>query len=171
VHVRAAHACGREGQRQAEVLSRPDEKQLAKNKNLDALVDFALADAPRHLRNTPRWQMKLRMLLEFVIVRGSRQMLTLLRQNAREWTEIARLDNSYRNYREITASVLLMYGGKSDSPAVDLVIERLPAIIPHIETKKFPKLDHFGIERTAPREIARAVSAYFQAATEPRNRQ
>jgi hypothetical protein len=35
------------------------------------------------------------------------------------------------------------------------------AIVPHSETKEFPRLDHFGIERTAPGEVARAVSEYF----------
>jgi hypothetical protein len=83
------------------------------------------------------------------------QMLGLLHQNVREWREIARLDNSYENYREIVADVLLMYGGKSDSKAVNLAMEQLATILPHSETKGFPKLDHFGIERTAPREVAR----------------
>jgi len=54
-----------------------------------------------------------------------------------------------------------MYGGKSDSKAVTLAVERLTAILPHSETKGFPRLDHFGIERTAPREVAKAVSDYF----------
>jgi pimeloyl-ACP methyl ester carboxylesterase len=137
------------------------EKKLAENKNLDALVDFTLADAPAHLRKTPRWLMKLLILLLFIRYPGARKMLSLLHQNAREWREIARLDGSCEMYSEITAGVLLMYGGKSDSAAVNLVIERLPAIIPHCETKEFPKLDHFGIERTAPREVAKVVSEYF----------
>jgi hypothetical protein len=40
-------------------------------------------------------------------------------------------------------------------------MERLAAILPHSVTKEFPKLDHFGIERTAPREVAKAVSDFF----------
>jgi pimeloyl-ACP methyl ester carboxylesterase len=137
------------------------EQKLAKNQTLDALVDFTLADAPARLRKTPRWLMKLFMLLFFIRSPEARQMLKLLHQNLREWKEIARLDNSYGHYSEIVAGVLLMYGGKSDSAAVDLVRDRLPAIIPHCATKEFPKLDHFGIERTAPREVAKAVSEYF----------
>ena len=54
-----------------------------------------------------------------------------------------------------------MSGGKSDSTAVTLAMEQLAAILPQSETKEFPRLDHFGIERTAPREVARAVSDYF----------
>lgn len=103
-------------------------------------------------------------LLLLVLVRCSRQyrqMLGLLHQNLREWREIARLDSSCENYREVAGGVLLMYGGKSDSKAVTLAMERLAAILPRSETKEFSRLDHFGIERTAPREVAKAVSDYF----------
>jgi pimeloyl-ACP methyl ester carboxylesterase len=138
----------------------PDyEKKLAENKGFDALVDCALGVGPKHLRKTPHWLMKL--LLLSLRFSESRQMLGLLQQNVREWREVARLDSSYENYREIAAGVLHMYGGKSDSTAVNLAVERLAAILPHSETKEFPKLDHFGIERTAPREVAKAVSNYF----------
>jgi hypothetical protein len=40
-------------------------------------------------------------------------------------------------------------------------MQRLAAILPHSVTKEFPRLDHFGIERTAAREVANAVSDYF----------
>jgi hypothetical protein len=118
-------------------------EEARREKNVDALVEFMLADAPPPIQRMPR------------------QMLGLLHQNLREWREIARLDSSYENYREITGDVLLMYGGKSDSKAVTLAMERLAAILPRSETKEFPRLDHFGIERTAPREVAKAVSDYF----------
>lgn len=137
------------------------EKKLAKNKDVDALVEFTLADAPPRLGKTPHWLMKLLVLLIFIRFPQYRQMLGLLQANLHEWREIARLDSSYENYREIAAGVLLMYGGKSDSKAVNLAMERLAAILPHSETKEFPKLDHFGIERKAPREVAKAVSDYF----------
>ena len=137
------------------------EKKLAENKKVDALVEFTLADAPPRIRKIPPWLMKLLVLLLVSISPQYRQMLGLLHQNLREWREIARLDRSYENYREIAAGVLLMYGGKSDSTAVNLAMERLAAILPRSETKEFPKLDHFGIERTAPREVAKAVSDYF----------
>ncbi|HEX6554550.1 MAG TPA: alpha/beta hydrolase [Ktedonobacteraceae bacterium] len=134
------------------------EKKLAEHKDLDAFVEFALADAPPPISKTPPWLMKLLTPLIFTRFPGARH---LLQQNLREWREIARLDSSYEHYREIAAGVLLMYGGKSNSKAVTLAMERLAVILPHSETKEFPKLDHFGIERTAPREVARAVSDYF----------
>ncbi len=137
------------------------EKKLGEQKHLDALVEFTLADAPPPLSKLPRWLIKLLMRLYFVRVPESRQMLGLLEQNLREWREIGLLDNGYEHYREIHAGVLLMCGGKSKSAAVDLVMERLPAVLKRSETKEFPRLDHFGIERTAPREVAKAVSDYF----------
>ena len=100
------------------------EKKLAEKKDVDALVEFTLADAPPRLSKTPHWLMKLLMFLLFIRYPESRQMLGLLHANAREWREIARLDSSYENYREIPAGVLLMYGGKSNSAAVNRAMER-----------------------------------------------
>jgi pimeloyl-ACP methyl ester carboxylesterase len=137
------------------------EKKLAENRKLDALVEFTLADAPPRLAKLPPWLMKLMMRLYFIRHPGSKKMLGLLQQNLYEWQEIARLDGHYKHYAEISADVLLLYGGRSDSPAVDLVIERLPAVIPHCETKVFPKLDHFGIERTAPAKVAKVIGDFF----------
>jgi pimeloyl-ACP methyl ester carboxylesterase len=73
---------------------------------------------------------------------------------------VARLDNSYENYQEISAGVLLMYGGK-DYTAHERSMKRLAAVFPRSETQEFPKLDHFGIDKKAPREVAEAVCAYF----------
>jgi hypothetical protein len=137
------------------------EKKLAEKKNVDALVEFTLADAPPRIQRMPPWLMKLVLLVLVSCSRQYRQMLGLLHQSLREWREIARLDSSYENYREIACGVLLMYGGESDSKAVTLAMERLAAILRRSETKEFPRLDHFGIERTAPREVAKAVSDDF----------
>ena len=137
------------------------EKKLREGRNLDALVEFTLADAPARLARLPAWLMKLLLRVSFVRFPESRQMLKLLKENMREWSEIVRLDSSYRNYGKVDAEVLLMYGGRSDSVAVDLVVKRLPSVLPNITVKEFSRLDHFGIERTAPDEVARAVGDYF----------
>ncbi len=136
------------------------EKKLAEGRRVDALVEFTLADAPPPISRTPRRLMKL-MMLAFMIKPQYRRMLELLPQNLREWREIARLDGALGDYGEITAGVLLMYGGQSNSRAVDLTVERLPGAVPDCEVRVFPRLDHFGIERTAPREVAAAVADYF----------
>jgi hypothetical protein len=110
--------------------------------------------------NTPPWLMKVLLPL-FLSSHQRKLMLGLLPENLREHQQVARLDSSYENYREIAADVLLMYGGKSDTTWVNLAMERLATVLPQTETKEFPQLDHFGIDKKAPKEVARAVSAYF----------
>jgi len=136
------------------------EKKLAEKKYLDAFVEFSLGVGPERARNTPPWLMKLLLPL-FLSSHERKLMLGLLPENLREHQEVARLDSSSENYREIAADVFLMYGGKSNTTWVDLAMERLAVVLPRSETKEFPKLDHFGIDKKAPREVARAVSSYF----------
>jgi pimeloyl-ACP methyl ester carboxylesterase len=135
-------------------------KKLAQKNSAGAFVEFIIGMGPERIRKIPHWYMKL--LLPLIMSTHERkQRLGLLQENLREHEEVARLDSSYENYREITADVLLMYGGKSGLKWVPLSVERLAAVLPRSETKEFPKLDHFGIDQKAPQEIARAVSAYF----------
>lgn len=136
------------------------EKKLAEKKYFDAFVEFSCGTGPERARKTPHWLMKLLLPL-FLRSHERQQMLSLLPENLREHQEVARLDSSYENYREIPADVLLMYGGKSDSRWVNTAMEQLAAILPNSETKGFPTLDHFGIDKKAPREVAAAVSDYF----------
>ena len=136
------------------------EKKLAEKKYLDAFVEFSLSVGPLRARKTPPWLMKLLVSL-FLSSHERKQRLGLLHECLHEHQEEARLDSSYENYREIAAGVLLMYGGKSDATWVDMSMERLAAVLPQSETKEFPKLNHFGIDKKAPREVARLVSAYF----------
>ncbi len=136
------------------------EKKLAEKKYLDAFVEFSLGVGPERARNTPPWLMKLLLPL-FLSSHERKLMLGLLPENLREHQEVARLDSSYENYREIAADVLLMYGGKSNTTWVDLSMKRRAVALPRSETKEFPKLDHFGIDKKAPRDVAQAVSAYF----------
>ncbi|MBO0796038.1 MAG: alpha/beta hydrolase [Ktedonobacteraceae bacterium] len=136
------------------------EKKLAEKRYLDAFVEFSLGVGPDRARNTPPWLMKL--LLPLFINSHERElMLGLLSENLREHREVARLDSSYTHYREIPANVLLMYGGKSGSAWVDLSMERLAEVLPRSEAKEFPKLNHFGIDKQGPQEVAGAVCAYF----------
>ena len=136
------------------------EKRLAEGRRLDALAGFTLADAPPPVSRMPQWLIKL--VLALILTRpGYRRMLGLLPENLREWREIARLDSTCGNYREIPAAVLLMYGGRSRSRAVDLTVEWLPRVVPDCEVEAFPRLDHFGIERTAPRRVAAVVADHF----------
>ena len=106
--------------------------------------------------------MKLLFLVLVSCSRQYRQILHLLDQNLREWREIASLDSSCEHYREIAGGVLLMYGGRSDSKAVTLAMERLAAILPHSVTKESSKLDHFGIEEQLHARLPRrSVTTFF----------
>jgi pimeloyl-ACP methyl ester carboxylesterase len=137
------------------------ETKLGERKDLEAFAEFTRVLGPDRGRNTPRWLMRLILLL----VMGSderRRRLSLLAEGLREHREVARLDNSYPNYREVTAGVLLMYGGRTDTSYVTLAIERLATVLPQSETKGFRRLDHFGIDQKAPQEVAHAVIHYFQ---------
>jgi pimeloyl-ACP methyl ester carboxylesterase len=136
------------------------QQKLAEQKYLDAFVEFAIGTGPDRGRNTPPWLMKLLLPL-FMSSRERKERLSLLHESLREHQEVARLDSSYENYRAITADVLLMFGGKSASSWVNLAMERLAVVLPRSETREFPKLDHFGIDKKAPQEVARAVSTYF----------
>ena len=135
-------------------------KKLAEKNYAGAFVEFLVGMGPERIHNIPQWYMKL--LLPLLMSSHERkQRLGLLHEGLREHQEEARLDSSSENYREIAAGVLLMYGGKSDLPWVPLAMERLTAVLPRSETQEFPKLDHFGIDKKAPQEVAKAVSAYF----------
>lgn len=139
------------------------QRKLAEQRALDAFIEFSLGLGPERARNTPPWLMKL-MLPFFISAHERRTMLGLLPQNLREHQEVARLDSSYERYRDISAEVLLMYGGKSDTRWVNLAMERLATVLPRSETQAFPKLNHFGIDKQDPAAVASAVSAFFQRA-------
>jgi pimeloyl-ACP methyl ester carboxylesterase len=136
------------------------EKKLAEKNYAGAFVEFLIGMGPERIRKIPHWYMKL--LLPLIMSSHERkQMLGLLQENLREHKEVARLDNSYENYQEISAGVLLMCGGKDHTAQAERSLQRLAAVFPRSKTKEFPKLDHFGIDKKAPREVARAVSDYF----------
>jgi pimeloyl-ACP methyl ester carboxylesterase len=136
------------------------ERLLVQNKQLDAFVEFSAAVGPARARNTPRWLLKL--LIPLLIKRPALgKKLNLLESNLREHQEIARLDNTYENYREVSADVLLLSGGKSDLPWVAVTVAKLSDVLPAVRVKQFPSLNHFGPDRTGPREVAQAVKTHF----------
>ena len=135
------------------------EQKLSEQKYLDAFVAFSRGTGPDRARHTPSWLLKL-LLPFFLSPRERTQMLGLLPENLREHRELARLDSSDENYRDVTADVLLMHGGKSKISWVTLAMAHLAAVLPHVDTKEFLALNHFGIDKQAPREVAQAVSAF-----------
>lgn len=136
------------------------EKKLIEKKEFDAFVVFSLGTGPERARKTPHWLMKL-LLPRFISREEMRTMMRLLWQNLREHREVERLDSKVENYREIDAEVSLMSGGKSRIGWVELALKELTQVISRSEWKVFPGLDHFGIDKKAPQEIARVVGDYF----------
>ncbi len=104
----------------------------------------------------------MKLLLPLFLNPSERQrMLNLLGENLREHLEIASLDSSYQHYGEVSADVLLLHGGKTGISWVSLAIEQLVTVLPRSQAHLFPRLNHFGIDKQAPEDVARVVSDYF----------
>jgi pimeloyl-ACP methyl ester carboxylesterase len=136
-------------------------QRLAEGKYLDAFAEFAIATGPPRAHKMPRWMMRLVLLLTIRAERRQ-QLYRLLPANLLEHQQVARLDNTYHHYREVSAPTLLMFGGKSGHTGVAPVIDRLAQVLPASESRAFPKLDHFGPDQKGPREVAEAVKQYFR---------
>jgi pimeloyl-ACP methyl ester carboxylesterase len=134
-------------------------QRLAERRYLDAFTEFAVATGPQRARKTPRWVMRL-VLLTMRAERRQR-LYRLLPANLLEHQEVARLDNTYHHYREVSAPTLLMFGGRSGHTWVAPAIDRLAQVLPASAPRAFPKLGHFGPDQNGPREIAEAVKQYF----------
>jgi len=135
-------------------------RYLAENKQLDAFATFSIGTGPEQGKNMPLWLMKL--ILPLFLTRQEReQKFGLLATSLREHREIAGCDSTYRNYREVSASVLLMFGGKRRPGWLTRGIKALAEVLPSSQVKEFPKLDHFGPDKTAPGEVAHTIRSYF----------
>jgi pimeloyl-ACP methyl ester carboxylesterase len=133
---------------------------LAQRRPFDAFATFAIGTGPTAARRNPRWLMAAILRLAF---RGEQRakILQLLEPNLREHEEIGKLDDSYLNYREVSADVLLMAGGKSDLPYVAPAFDRLTEVLPSARIHTFPKLDHVGPHHKGPAELAETVTAFL----------
>jgi pimeloyl-ACP methyl ester carboxylesterase len=133
---------------------------LAQGRPFDAFATFAIGTGPTAARRNPRWLMSAVLRLVF---RGERRakIFQLLDANLHEHEEIGRLDDSYPNYREVSADVLLMAGGKSDLPCVAPAFDRLTEVLPSARVHTFPKLNHFGPHQKGPADVAKAVTAFL----------
>ncbi len=135
---------------------------LAQGRLMDAFATFVISTGPAAARRNPRWLMSAILRLVF---RGERRakVFRLLDANLREHEEVGRLNDSYPNYRQVSADVLLMAGGRSNLPWVAPAFDRLTQILPAARVHTFPKLDHFGPDEKGPAEVAEAVSAFLRS--------
>jgi hypothetical protein len=135
-------------------------RQLAQGDSAGAFATFLAGMGPAYLRYLPRWYLKL--LLPMIMPAGERaRIFGLLTENLREHQEVARLDNTFEHYRDLAATVLLMTGGKHQSARAKRSMRQLAGVIPRVETRDFPRLDHFGIDQHAPREVAAVVADFL----------
>ncbi len=132
---------------------------LAAGKPLDAFIEFIRGTGPTSMKWIPNGWLRLIMP---IIIKGEEwdKMVALLPANLMEHAQVARLDNTYQNYREIVANVLLMSGGKS--PAFrEHTLRKLSGVLPKSDITILPKLDHFGPTRGAPSKVAREIKVHI----------
>lgn len=135
------------------------ETQLSQQKYLDAFISFAQGINPETTGKAPRWLLKI--ILPIAIKKTERQQkYDLLAGTILEHGEAARLDNTYENYREIEADVLLISGKDANVTGAGRSVSQLATVLPSAKMVLFPKLDHFGPGKK-PKEVAKSVSSFF----------
>lgn len=134
---------------------------LRQGRPFDAFAVFAAATGPAMARRNPRWLMAAILRL---VLRGRRRatILSLLEANLHEHEQVARLDDSYPNYRDVKADVLLMAGGRTGVEYFPPAFQRLMQVLPSARLHTFPKLNHFGPDQKGPAEVARTVTAFLR---------
>jgi pimeloyl-ACP methyl ester carboxylesterase len=137
---------------------------LAEGRPMDAFATFTIGMGPAAARRNPRWLMSVILRLVF---RGEHRakIFQLLDANLREHEEVGRLNDSYLNYREVSADVLLMAGGKSGLAWVAPAFDRLTRVLPSARVHTFPKLNHFGPDQKGPAEVADVVTPFLLSDT------
>jgi hypothetical protein len=88
------------------------------------------------------------------------EMCKLLPANLIEHREIGRLNNTYPNYRDVTAHVLLLAGGKSPEFR-EQTLCTLSDVLPNSEKQIMNGLDHFGPTSGRAADVAQVLKAYF----------
>jgi pimeloyl-ACP methyl ester carboxylesterase len=129
-------------------------RELAAGRSHDAFITFIQGVNPQVTGRVPRWLLKAVIPLA---VRGRPRKYTLLPSAITEHLEAARLDDTYRNYREVTAPTLVMVGARSARLGpVAATAEVLTSVLPHGRLQTMPKMDHFGPEKH-PGSVAAAA--------------
>jgi len=136
----------------------PCREELGQEKYSDAFITFIRGVNPPMSR-VPRWL--LRIILWFMMKSDElQQKYTLLSTTIPEHAELARLNNTYNHYDEITAKVLLLVGKDTQSGSPGWASTKLLPVLRDAIYMSFPNLDHLGPEK-APKDIAAAVSEFF----------
>lgn len=133
--------------------------QLARGRHLDAFITFVRGINPQTTGHAPR--LLLRLILPLAIPKREReQKYRLLPEAIREHAEAARLDNTYRSYRDVTAEILLMAGKDASTTGAGGAGLSLLGVLSAATFTPFPALDHFGPEKK-PEPVAKVLSEFF----------
>ncbi|WP_211264277.1 alpha/beta fold hydrolase [Streptosporangium amethystogenes] len=140
-------------------------REISKGADFEAFVTFVHGGNPDQTGHLPRWL--LRIILRYAIPRAEmRQKLALMPQAISEHAEVGRFDGRLADYREISATALIMRGKGRDTARQAVALARLAETIPRSETATFRTLDHFAPEKK-PGEIADVVLRFFAAYVRP----
>ncbi|MHA7987132.1 alpha/beta hydrolase [Rathayibacter sp. CAU 1779] len=110
----------------------------------------------------------LQMLPQAMGVEGWQHKVELMGTTVNEHREVSRLNDTYAKYENISADVLLMYGGSGAGTGRE-TRDRLAGVIRRAATHEFAELDHFGIDEKDPETVAAVVAGAFAALTASAN--
>ena len=113
--------------------------------------------APPALERMPLWYVKLMLRL---FIRGARwrEIDALLEAGLAEHEQVAALDErTVDRYRDVTARVVLLGGGKSRSHLTTTLFRQLTASIPNCTSEIIAGLDHTAPDEKAPDLVAERV--------------
>ena len=133
---------------------------LTKGKNIEAFAEFVMGigNAPK----MPNWIIKY--ILKIAIKKEElNKIIPLLSSNLIEHLEVARLDDTFESYKKIKAKVLLMFGSKSSKFFTFEQPRVLKSILTNSEAYEFKGLDHFGPDKTGPKEVAKIIHSFFNS--------
>lgn len=133
-------------------------ENLDQNKPINAFAVFIRAMHPV-FRYLPKWYFKL--LMPMIFGEELKKIENQLPANLYEHKEAVRLNNTYKNYSQVSAEVLFMAGGKSKSAIKEA--HQIAKIITKASVKAYPKFDHFGIDKRGPKEIADEIAKFFRS--------
>jgi pimeloyl-ACP methyl ester carboxylesterase len=124
----------------------------------DAFITFIRGVNPSTSR-IPRWL--LHIILRIAMnSEDLRQKYALLPTAIPEHAEIAKADNTYHRYADIGAKVLVLVGKDTQRGTPGWPSTKLAEVLRKGTTSGFPKLDHFGPEKS-PKEVGGVLGKFF----------
>lgn len=137
-------------------------EELKLERPSDAFITFIRGLNPSTSR-IPRWLLHiiLRMAMNS---EDLQQKYTLLPTAIPEHAEIAKADNTYSHYVKIEAKVLVLTGKDTQKGSPGWPSTKLGDVLLHGTTSVFPKLGHFGPEKS-PREVGAVIGEFFSDVT------